>query len=745
MSCRIKLPFLVFLSVLFFSFLQTAHAANTTGMIAYYTSTNPTIPKYRLWNGSDWSAEQNAQAIAGNAEWVVLRAAPTRPEYVLGAIFDTGSAGVLTVQVYNVTSNTWGNILNMTINAGTTADAYRFFDIVYENVSGNAMVVYKNDTMTLAYNVWNGASWSYAANIGARVNVPNGNCTTGIYWVELAANPLANKSNEITAVYANSSGKICGSIWTGSAWANSKIIDTSNTAATTKIIAAAYEQTSGEGFVAWNNATTAGIVTGMPVKNGAWTTSYSTADMGSAHTYVTLSPARGSGNIMLSFKETSVSDMNWWLWSGAAFVQAVSDNTTTATGDGAMAAAWHGTTGSCSAVYNDATNIYYPRNITCTGACTAATWKAVTDLYSGQCAEQASLDYIGLNSDPFSEDIMMTVSSQTTHYKCSAIYNTSSKGKYYNATTDIGGGSSLATGQDFMFEFDRCATGNLTVTTNGTAMATNQNTTLVITATAVCTGHAIASCGSVSLGLRYNFSGTAPNTWVNTTWGNKPFYNVSGTNPYSCGTLLGGQTCTATWTVNATGNTGTSWSLDANATSNRQYVYDTTSAPFVVNISAAAPPISLGFSLTVPGSNFSNSTAAYPGAATSALNFSYNHTMAASPGNQFYVNPCVVGLVSACQTVTTPVYIFTNTGNTNIAWRINASMPLPSYVAMFANKSNGNNATSVQILNNTNNWIVNASVPPGGTQNLWIWVNFTNALNVPVLNQTNLTSTSYQA
>lgn len=734
--------FVVLLFLLFF--VQTAEAALTTGMMAYYTSTNPTIPKYRLWTGSAWGAEQNALALAGNVEWVVVRAAPNRPEYIMGAIFDTGSAGVLTVQIYNATNNSWHSPRNMTVNAGTTADAYRFFDIVYENVSGNAMVVYRNDTTTLAYNTWNGASWSYAANIGARINVPSGNCSRDVYWVELAANPLANKSNEIIAVYGNSSGKSCGAIWNGSAWVRSRIIDLTQTSMTTKKIAAAYEQTTGEGLVAWSNATTAGTMYYIPVKNGAWNTTHSmVVDVGlNSPDTVLLAPANGSSAIMLSYQEAAASDAGSIQWSGTAWGTNSEDAATTATGNGYISAGYHGNTGVGSRIYNDGTNVLFPRNQSCTGAgCGSGTWSTVANMYSYTCGESASLDFIDIQSDQFSQDLMMTTTSQTTHYKCSALYNTSGLGTFFNTTTSIGGGSSLATGKDFSFAFDRCGIGNLTVTTNGTAIATNQNTTFVISATATCNGHPLSSCGTVQVGLRYNFSGAAPNVWVNRTWGDKSFYNVSGTNPYNCGTLLGGQTCIANWTVNATGNAGTSWAFDANATPAKGYVYAASSATFVVNITAGAA-ISLGFSLTVPSANFSNATGTYPGAATSDLNFSFNRSMQSANGDQQYVNPCVVGAVSACQTVTTPIYVFTNTGNVNIAWDINISTALPPYVKMFANKTNGNNATAVQMLSAAG-WTVNSSVPPGGTQNLWIWVNFTQALNVPELNQTNITSRGY--
>jgi hypothetical protein len=71
-------------------------------------------------------------------------------------------------------------------------------------------------------------------------------------------------------------------------------------------------------------------------------------------------------------------------------------------------------------------------------------------------------------------------------------------------------------------------------------------------------------CGVINGTDRYNASSTNPDTIINTTKGDIPFYNVTGENPRSCGSLNDGDTCQFNITVNATGAIGTYWKIDVN-------------------------------------------------------------------------------------------------------------------------------------------------------------------------------------
>jgi len=85
-----------------------------------------------------------------------------------------------------------------------------------------------------------------------------------------------------------------------------------------------------------------------------------------------------------------------------------------------------------------------------------------------------------------------------------------------------------------------------------------QNYTFTINATVTCRG---GPCGEITGIARYNLSSSNPDTPINTTTGDEPFYiQETPTNALkSCGVMYKDQSCQLNWTVNATGSTSTSW------------------------------------------------------------------------------------------------------------------------------------------------------------------------------------------
>jgi uncharacterized delta-60 repeat protein len=100
-----------------------------------------------------------------------------------------------------------------------------------------------------------------------------------------------------------------------------------------------------------------------------------------------------------------------------------------------------------------------------------------------------------------------------------------------------------------------------------------QNATFNITANVTCLG---GSCGTVDGVPRYNVSGTVPDTDINGTAGEAPFYNS--TVNQTCGTMNQDDLCQLSWLVNATGNPGLDYNIDVNFTSDTLESNATTSA-----------------------------------------------------------------------------------------------------------------------------------------------------------------------
>ena len=105
---------------------------------------------------------------------------------------------------------------------------------------------------------------------------------------------------------------------------------------------------------------------------------------------------------------------------------------------------------------------------------------------------------------------------------------------------------------------------------NGKLVA--QNITFTVNTTIRCIN---GSCGNVQARVRYNQSGSEPDTDISTSE-DQPFYIVSGSNPGSCsGNPLGSnEYCQITWNVNATGQIGSTWNIGALVESDQSNVQD---------------------------------------------------------------------------------------------------------------------------------------------------------------------------
>jgi len=82
--------------------------------------------------------------------------------------------------------------------------------------------------------------------------------------------------------------------------------------------------------------------------------------------------------------------------------------------------------------------------------------------------------------------------------------------------------------------------------------------TFLVKASVTChTDPPTLGCGEVYGGVRYNQSGSEPDTLVSTTPGAKPFFvqEQNPQNPKTCGTLNNGESCNLSWILNAAGDT----------------------------------------------------------------------------------------------------------------------------------------------------------------------------------------------
>ncbi|MEM5855336.1 MAG: hypothetical protein QW472_03390, partial [Candidatus Aenigmatarchaeota archaeon] len=291
--------------------LLVADPLNVIGMIAYGEGT-VTTPRYRTWDGSTWSAEYSANSVGGTIYWVVLRAIPNNvknprfEEFILGT---QTSGGAVVVQVYNGSS--WSTPLTLYSNVGTSS---RAFDIAYERVSGDAIVVYSNGSAQPKYRVWNGKSWSSEGTI------PQTKTTGAIRWIKLASRP---NSDEIACVWLDANADISAMIWNGSAWVGEPPAALETNAAYDTTIGdaeafdLAYESLSGDLLVVFgSNAALPPGYALKPADTYEWVTGSVGGAFADEGSIISLAAEPNTNRIALTYMSEDFFDAQGAIWDG---------------------------------------------------------------------------------------------------------------------------------------------------------------------------------------------------------------------------------------------------------------------------------------------------------------------------------------------------------------------------------------------------------------------------------------------
>jgi Domain of unknown function (DUF2341) len=281
--------------------VRIASAALDEVMVAYGEGV-VTTPRYRIWDGTAWSAEASAQSVGGTVQWVKTAAATTRDEYVLGV---QDAVNDVNVQIFNGTTDTWGNLVEVitTIPDNTR----RGFDVAYETTSSDALIVYCNGT-DAAYRVWNGTSWSAQTTI---TTASANNCN----YISLASDPVSDEIIMVTRDTSAGATDYEALVWSGSAWGNSitggSIVDTNNEG-----MAVEYEESGGQAIVVVANGAGNSFV--WTTWNGTEWSTAATQAVGNDFQWATLKADQGSDSMALCYMDTDA-DVGVVRWNGESW------------------------------------------------------------------------------------------------------------------------------------------------------------------------------------------------------------------------------------------------------------------------------------------------------------------------------------------------------------------------------------------------------------------------------------------
>ncbi len=301
--------------------------SSNEAMLVYVTEDSTTYPQYRRWTWSSWSSASSASGTNGELRHMVLKTSPKRDEAVLVTL---GNNGRVEAQIWDGTTSSWGSVSSLCTTADVNGSRdlqslYRWFDVEYEQSSGDAIVVCSDGTADPNYYVWNGTTWSWAVDI----NIPNTGITN---YVELASQP---GTDELAMILIDSNVDVYGMRWTGSAWDNmgtAAVWDATGAIATEKSIDVAYETTSWDALFMWLDATS----TDQYYRTYSGTTLSAVTLLDNAQAWgignwMTLAsnPTTWSNQIMFWVLDVG-SDLNTFLWDWSAWSAVHTEHTAAA-------------------------------------------------------------------------------------------------------------------------------------------------------------------------------------------------------------------------------------------------------------------------------------------------------------------------------------------------------------------------------------------------------------------------------
>lgn len=158
------------------SITKTSYISNWKGMrggVLVYGDGGTTTDaiKYKVydpltgtWSAAAATADVDSTSTNRALRAVKIYASNTRNEKVMISRHYNGSTQYIYAQVYNGTTNTWGNVVLLASWSATTFLDVQNFGGTYLS-TGDFMAVYSNNTRTPMFRVWNGTTWNTATSM----------------------------------------------------------------------------------------------------------------------------------------------------------------------------------------------------------------------------------------------------------------------------------------------------------------------------------------------------------------------------------------------------------------------------------------------------------------------------------------------------------------------------------------------------------------------------------------------------
>ena len=263
---------------------------------------------YRAWNGSSWSSQATVFTHpSSEPEWVSSASNPFSDEIVVVSLHQNGDAYAV---VWN--GSAWGGEFEISpkiTDIDSTSPDVMPMDVIYEQQSGRAVVVYAEAVTTPRYRIWNGSSWSAASSL-------NSVGSSDVKFIRLATDP---SSNTILMGSLDGGSDLNVQVWNGSSWGTNTELDDSIEGSVEMHFDVAFESLSGKGMVLFGDLdqNTAEYYTWT--SGGGWSAS-ALAASGNDDPQVVELEADPNSNEIFGMIVDVLLDVSVQRWTGSAWV-----------------------------------------------------------------------------------------------------------------------------------------------------------------------------------------------------------------------------------------------------------------------------------------------------------------------------------------------------------------------------------------------------------------------------------------
>jgi hypothetical protein len=209
-------------------------------IITAYDREAASIPQFRRLLGASFSdPADTVNDGSDKTQWMVLKGNPVKKEMIIGTL---DAANDINLAVWDGAA--WGHLSEFTT---TSYDVYNCFDIAYENLSGEGLVVGRYAGWgDVRYNIWDGNSWVF----GTPQQDVNLTPPSTLTYIDMASKP---NSDEILIALVQGGKELKVVQWDGAAFIDHGQIDDSMATVEYGSAEIVYEQQSGDALVLWSH------------------------------------------------------------------------------------------------------------------------------------------------------------------------------------------------------------------------------------------------------------------------------------------------------------------------------------------------------------------------------------------------------------------------------------------------------------------------------------------------------------